>query len=405
MKKLFIILLIVSSVSLIIFSEGLRSFDSSLNPLLLESIGKRNYFEIEVSPDIMVYQNAYKVADLLPMLTATKFTVDFDDIYASLGADDLFFITNDNVEGHLVVNIFDLGVGVVLNGDLKSDLTVPNDLIDLIANGNEIDTPDEGTMVFNLDSSFKAGAYASYNFDGMSVGLVYNLFLPIVYTKESNTNIGYVFSTDTVEGTTTAELNMNVDLYSPFNSDELDSITFNTITDKFLTDAGHSIDAGVTFGEIKNPVVGIAVKNITVIPAKVSYKISYQETISIFGEDSSSSTPMEVESVNETYAYPMSVTGFFRIPVVFLDIIPYGEFYVDNQKIDWGVQAKTSLFNFIPLSVGVENYYGYWNTFLGFGINSRIVESRTELSLTAKDLEKIFDLNGFTFKSSFAIGF
>lgn len=403
MKKLFIILLIVSSISLIIFSEGLRSFDSSLNPLLLESIGKRNYFEIELSPDIMVYQNAYKVADLLPILTATKFTVDFDDIYASLGADDLFFITNDNVEGHLVVNIFDLGVGVVLNGDLKSDLTVPNDLIDLIANGNEIDTTNEGTMLLNLDTSFKAGAYASYNFDGMSVGLVYNLFLPIVYTEESD--IGYEFSTDTEEGTITAQLNMNVDLYSPFNSDELDSITFNTITDKFLTDAGHSIDAGVTFGEIKNPVVGIAVKNITVIPAKVSYKISYQETISLFGEDSSSSSPIEVESVNETYAYPMSVTGFFRIPVVLLDIIPYGEFYVDTQEIDWGVQAKTSLFNFIPLTVGIENYHDYWSTFLGFGIDSRIIESRTELSLTAKDLEKIFDLNGFTFKSSFAIGF
>lgn len=403
MKKLFIILLIVSSISLIIFSEGLRSFDSSLNPLLLESIGKRNYFEIELSPDIMVYQNAYKVADLLPILTATKFTVDFDDIYASLGADDLFFITNDNVEGHLVVNIFDLGVGVVLNGDLKSDLTVPNDLIDLIANGNEINTPDEGTMLLNLDTSFKAGAYASYNFDGMSVGLVYNLFLPIVYTEESD--IGYEFSTDTEEGTITAQLNMNVDLYSPFNSDELDSITFNTITDKFLTDAGHSIDAGVTFGEIKNPVVGIAVKNITVIPAKVSYKISYQETISLFSEDSSSSSPIEVESVNETYAYPMSVTGFFRIPVVLLDIIPYGEFYVDTQEIDWGVQAKTSLFNFIPLTVGIENYHDYWSTFLGFGIDSRIIESRTELSLTAKDLEKIFDLNGFTFKSSFAIGF
>ncbi|PNR90788.1 hypothetical protein HWHPT5561_04415 [Petrotoga sp. HWH.PT.55.6.1] len=403
MKKLFIILLIVSSISLIIFSEGLRSFDSSLNPLLLESIGKRNYFEIELSPDIMVYQNAYKVADLLPILTATKFTVDFDDIYASLGADDLFFITNDNVEGHLVVNIFDLGVGVVLNGDLKSDLTVPNDLIDLIANGNEIDTTNEGTMLLNLDTSFKAGAYASYNFDGMSVGLVYNLFLPIVYTEESD--IGYELSTDTEEGTITAQLNMNVDLYSPFDSDELDSITFNTITDKFLTDAGHSIDAGVTFGEIKNPVVGIAVKNITVIPAKVSYKISYQETISLFGEDSSSSSPIEVESVNETYAYPMSVTGFFRIPVVLLDVIPYGEFYVDTQEIDWGVQAKTSLFNFIPLTVGIENYHDYWSTFLGFGIDSRIIESRTELSLTAKDLEKIFDLNGFTFKSSFAIGF
>jgi hypothetical protein len=403
MKKLFIILLIVSSISLIIFSEGLRSFDSSLNPLLLESIGKRNYFEIELSPDIMVYQNAYKVADLLPILTATKFTVDFDEVYTSLDGTNLSFITKDNVEGHLVVNIFDLGVGVVLNGDLKSDLTVPNDLIDRIANGNEIDTTNEGTMLLNLDTSFKAGAYASYNFDGMSVGLVYNLFLPIVYTEESD--IGYELSTDTEEGTITAQLNMNVDLYSPFDSDELDSITFNTITDKFLTDAGHSIDAGVTFGEIKNPVVGIAVKNITVIPAKVSYKISYQETISLFGEDSSSSSPIEVESVNETYAYPMSVTGFFRIPVVLLDVIPYGEFYVDTQEIDWGVQAKTSLFNFIPLTVGIENYHDYWSTFLGFGIDSRIIESRTELSLTAKDLEKIFDLNGFTFKSSFAIGF
>jgi len=403
MKKLFIILLIVSSVSLIIFSEGLRSFDSSLNPLLLESIGKRNYFEIEISPDIMVYQNAYKVADLLPMLTATKFTIDFNEIYTSLGGDDLFFITKDNVEGHFVVNIFDLGLGVVFSGDLKSDLTVPNDLIKLIANGNEIDTTNEGTILFNLDTSVKAGVYASYNFDGMSVGLVYNLFLPIVYTEESN--VGYEFFTDTEVGTTTAELNMKVDLYSPFDSNELESITFNSLTDKFLTDAGHAIDAGVTFGEIKKPVMGIAVKNITVKPAKVSYKIPYQETISILGEDSSSSTPMEVQPVDEQYIYPMSVTGFFRIPVVLLDIIPYGEFYVDDQTIDWGVQARTSLFNFIPLTVGIENYYGYWNTFLGFGIDSRIIESRTELSLTAKDLDKIFDLNGFSFKSSFAIGF
>ncbi|KUK14846.1 MAG: Uncharacterized protein XD53_1725, partial [Petrotoga mobilis] len=191
MKKLFIILLIVSSVSLIIFSEGLRSFDSNLNPVLLESIGKRNYFEIELSPDIMVYQNAYKVADLIPILTATKFTIDADDIYVSLEGDDLSFITNDNVEGHFVVNIFDVGLGVVLNGDLKSDLTVPNNLIKLIADGNEINITDEGTIVFTLDTSFKAGVYASYNFDDMSVGLVYNLFLPIAYTEESN--IDYEF--------------------------------------------------------------------------------------------------------------------------------------------------------------------------------------------------------------------
>ncbi len=103
MKKLFIILLIVSSFSMIVFSEGLRSFDSSLNPVLLESIGKRNYFEIELSPDIMIYQNVYKVADLLPMLTAKNFTLDVDEMYNSLGGDDLFFITKDNVEGHFVV--------------------------------------------------------------------------------------------------------------------------------------------------------------------------------------------------------------------------------------------------------------------------------------------------------------
>jgi len=403
MKRLFIVLLIISSFSLIIFSETLRSFDSSLNPVLLESIGKRNYFEIEFSPDIMVYQNAYKVGDLLPILNATKFTIDFNDIYASLNGDDLSFVTKDNLEGHFVVNIFDLGLGVVINGDLKSDLTAPNELIKLIAKGNEIDTTNEGTMVFNLDTSFKSGVYASYNFDGMSVGLVYNLFLPIVYTGESN--IGYEISTDMEEGTTTAELNMNVDLYSPFNSDELENIDFNSITDKFFTDSGHSIDAGVTFGEVKNPVAGIAVKNIPVKSAKVSYKISYQETISSVGEASSTSTTTEVQTVEEEYFHPMSVTGFFKIPVVFLDIIPYGELYLDDKNIDWGVQARTSLFNFIPLTVGIENYYDCWSTFLGFGINNRIVESRTELSLTAKDLGEIFDMNGFRFKSSFAIGF
>lgn len=401
MKKVFIVMLLVSSFSLIIFSEGLRSFDSSLNPVLLESIGKRNYFEIEIFPDIMVYQNVYKIGDLLPILTSEKSTIDFDKMYNSLGGDDLSFITKDNVEGHFVVNIFDLGLGVVLNGDLESDLTVSNELIKLIAERNETDETYEST--FNLDSSFKAGAYASYNFDRMSVGLVYNLFLPIAYTEESN--IVYTSSTNGEEEIT---FKANVDLYSSFDSDDLENISISSITDKIFTDSGHAIDVGLTFGEIKNPSVGIAVKNITIKPANVSYLNSYKQEINASPsaeEVSTSLTVMEVQDVNEEYVYPMSVTGFFRIPLIFLDIVPYGEFYMDDQKIDWGVQARTSLFNFIPLTVGIENYQDYWNTFLGFGIDSRIVESRTELSLTAKDLEEIFDLNGFTFKTTFAIGF
>lgn len=402
LKKIIILLLIISTFSMIIFSEALRSFESSLNPALLESTGNRSFFELVVSPDLLIYQNAYSTSEMFSWLSATKITFDFNELYTSLNGADLTFYTKDNIDGHFVANIFGFGVGAVVNVDLKSDLNFPNDLVKLIAEGNEIGKTDEGLIAFDLDSSIKAGLYGSYNFDSFSVGLTYNFFMPILYSKD--TNINYIFSTE--DGTLTAELNTKLELYSSFNDEELGSLSFNSFTDKLFSNGGQSIDIGVTFGKPKNPTLGVAVKNIGIKPANVTNEITYNETITLFGDDSEESSPTTVsQSVSQEYSYPLGVTGFVRIPVLVLDVIPYGEYYFEGQTFNWGLKAKTSLLNLLSLSLGIENYYDFWNLSLGFGINSRIFESRSQFSFTDKELTQIFDMKSLSFKTSIALGF
>jgi len=388
------------------FSDPLRSFDSYLNPALLESTGKRDLFELEISPNILIYQNLYKGTEILSLFNSEKITLDFNEINKTLNGDDFLIDTIDDLDGHFVIKIFNFGFGFVTSGNLKSNIIVPNELISLIAEGNEIDEQYNGTILFNLDSSIRTGLYGSYNFDGYTLGLVYNLYLPIVYTKDSD--IKYSLSTSKEDATTNFEIDVNVDLYSPFNNEEIEKFDFSTLTNKLFSDSGHSIDVGITFGNPKNPYMGFSLKNINIKNADVSYKIPHQETLKFEGdslEGAISNGNGIVELSGEEYSYPFGLSAFFRIPVFVFDIIPFGEIYFENKLFNWGVKAKTTIFNFIPLSFGIEKFYDFWKSSLGFGLNTRIIENRTEISFTNKKFQNLFDLNSLTFKTHFALGF
>ncbi|MGB4723223.1 MAG: hypothetical protein WBH84_06375, partial [Defluviitoga tunisiensis] len=322
--------------------------------------------------------------------------------------DDLLFDTINDLEGHFIVHIFNFGFGFVTNGNLKSNIIVPNELIKLIAEGNKIDEQYKGTILFDLDSSIKAGIYSSYNFDGYTLGIVYNLFLPIVYTKKSD--VEYLLKTSKEEAMTNFEIDVNLDLYSSFNNGDIKKIDFNTLANDLFSDAsGRSFDVGITLGNPKNPYMGFSLKNINIKKAKVLYKIPYQETIKFEDETLESTitnenTIVELSSPEE-YSYPIGLSAFFRIPVLVIDIIPYGELYLESKLINWGIKLKTSLLEFMPLSLGIEKNFGYWKASLGFGLNTRIIENSTEVSLVNKEIQNLFDINSITFKTHFALGF
>ncbi|MDY0379465.1 MAG: hypothetical protein WBI60_03645 [Defluviitoga tunisiensis] len=408
MKKIIIVSIMVMVISIMTMSDSLRSFDSYLNPSLLEATGKRDFFELEISPNIFIYQNLYRGIEIFSLFNSEKLTLDLEEINKALNEDDLLFDTINDLEGHFIVHIFNFGLGFVTNGNLKSNIIVPNELIKLIAEGNKIDEQYKGTILFDLDSSIKAGIYGSYNFDGYTLGIVYNLFLPIVYTKKSD--VEYLLKTSKEEAMTNFEIDVNLDLYSSFNNGDIKKIDFNTLANDLFSDAsGRSFDVGITLGNPKNPYMGFSLKNINIKKAKVLYKIPYQETIKFEDETLESTitnenTIVELSSPEE-YSYPIGLSAFFRIPVLVIDIIPYGELYLESKLINWGIKLKTSLLEFMPLSLGIEKNFGYWKASLGFGLNTRIIENSTEVSLVNKEIQNLFDINSITFKTHFALGF
>jgi hypothetical protein len=138
------------------------------------------------------------------------------------------------------------------------------------------------------------------------------------------------------------------------------------------------------------------------------YKIHHQETLKFEGDTFKGSISNEngvIELSREEYSFPLGLSAFFRIPAIVFDIIPFGEFYFENKLFNWGIKLKTSLLKIIPLSIGIEQYYGYWKASLGFGSNTRIIENRTEVSLTNKEIRNLLDINSITIKTHFALGF
>ncbi|CEP77823.1 hypothetical protein DTL3_0501 [Defluviitoga tunisiensis] len=138
------------------------------------------------------------------------------------------------------------------------------------------------------------------------------------------------------------------------------------------------------------------------------YKIHHQETLKFEGDTFKGSISNEngvIELSREEYSFPLGLSAFFRIPVLVIDIIPYGELYLESKLINWGIKLKTSLLEFMPLSLGIEKNFGYWKASLGFGLNTRIIENSTEVSLVNKEIQNLFDINSITFKTHFALGF
>lgn len=98
MKRFLIVFIIVTIITVIMFSDPLRSFDSYLNPALLESTGKRDLFELEISPNILIYQNLYKGTEILSLFNSEKITLDFNEINKTLNGDDFLIDTIDDLD-------------------------------------------------------------------------------------------------------------------------------------------------------------------------------------------------------------------------------------------------------------------------------------------------------------------
>ncbi|MGM0641224.1 MAG: hypothetical protein ACQESN_07385 [Thermotogota bacterium] len=411
MKKL-IIISILTIFSVMIFSESLTAWDNQFNPALMNS-KRRGFIEIGVTPDIMFFQNLVDSKFILDNYDAQEIVIDLDEFYGGLEGEDLKIVTDNNANVYGLVNLWKFGLGVYSNVDLEAKLSIPNSLLELLTQGNEIGQTytDSGEVVLN--SIVEAGAYSSFSWkDRNLLGVKVGAFLPII-TSDKDASFEYGFSTDETTNSIEGELKASVPAYSNFNANELENLDTDMIMNNLLGNNGFKIDIGYINGYYKNPKWGVAVKNITLKKANLTKSVNinaeYTMEASNIVFDQSFETSENFEfvdnaDVNKEYAMPIGVSGFYKFTFIF-DLIPFVEWYPTVSQFNFGINAKSNIFNIIPYSFNLERDYDIWKAGFGIGLNTYLVETRLNVSLANSKLVNIFDLKGISAKINLAVGF
>jgi len=411
MKKLLIIS-ILSIFSIMIFSESLTAWDNQFNPALMNS-KRRGFIEIGVTPDIMFFQNLVDSKFILDNYDASELVIDLDEFYDGLDGEDLKIVTDDNINAYGLINFWNLGLGVYTNVDLEAKISIPNSLLGLLTQGNEIGQTytDSGEVVLN--SIVEAGAYSSFTWkDRNLLGIKVGAFLPLI-TSDKDASFEYGFSTNETSNSIEGYLNASVPAYSNFNAEELENLDAEMVLNNLLGNNGYKIDVGYINGYYKNPNWGVAVKNINLKKANLTKSINinaeYTMEASNIVFDQSFETSENFEfvdnaDVNEEYAMPIGISGFYKFTFIF-DWIPFAEWYPTDSQFNFGINAKSNIFNIIPYSFNLERDFDIWKAGFGIGLNTYLVETRLNVSLANSKLFNIFDLKGISAKLNLAVGF
>jgi hypothetical protein len=411
MKKL-IIISILTIFSIMIFSESLTAWDNQFNPALMNS-KRRGFIEIGITPDIMFFQNLVDSKFILDNYDKEEIVIDLDEFYSGLEGEDLKLYTVDNANVYGLINLWNLGLGVYSNLDLELKLDIPNSLLGLLTQGNEIGQTytDQGNVVLN--SFLEAGAYGSFSWNDKNlIGLKAAFFSPII-TSDENANFEYGFSTDGTNNSITGNLSVSIPAYSNFTAEELENIDYDLIMNNLIGNHGYKVDIGYIRGNYKEPDWGVAIKNINIKKANLTKSVDINANYTIdasnilFDQTFETTENFEIvdsEDANVQYGLPIGVSGFYKFTFI-VDWIPFVEWYPTNSEFNFGINAKSNLFNIIPYSFNFERESDIWKAGFGLGLNTYLVETRFNISLANSKLSNIFDLKGISAKINLAVGF
>jgi hypothetical protein len=395
-----------------IFSESLTAWDNQFNPALMDS-KKRGFIEIGVTPDIMFFQNLVDSKFILDNYDKEEIVIDLDQFYGGLEGEDLKLYTVDNANVYGLINLWNLGLGVYSNVDLELKLDIPNSLLGLLTQGNEIGQTytDQGNVVLN--SFLEAGAYGSFSWNDKNlIGLKAAFFSPII-TSDENANFEYGFSTDGTNNSITGNLSVSIPAYSNFTAEELENIDYDLIMNNLIGNHGYKVDIGYIRGNYKEPDWGVAIKNINIKKANLTKSVDINANYTIdasnilFDQTFETTENFEIvdsEDANVQYGLPIGVSGFYKFTFI-VDWIPFVEWYPTNSEFNFGINAKSNLFNIIPYSFNFERESDIWKAGFGLGLNTYLVETRFNISLANSKLSNIFDLKGISAKINLAVGF
>lgn len=383
-----------------------------LNPAYL-ALSRRGLIEIGTNVGVGAYNNALALSEIFqPTLR-----LDMAEIAESIGEDGFRFGMGPEVGSHVAMHLFGLGVGAYGRAENLFEVTIPQSLFELIAEGNVEDRSGEGGVL--IRSFAEAGAYGSLKFRRFIVGVKAAQFLPIAYSSDSD---GFRYELETTEDGLRGEFGIDAAVFSALDLEAIADGADYDVTDA-LDNAGFKLDVGMVY--LDDAGVGrwgVAANDITVVGAQTerefrvrgSYKVEIEDAIAalIDDEDPFETTieDLDIEDVadsDERIAKPLRLTGFYRFSFPFIDIIPQAEVNLDPRMglLNPGITLAGNRFPTNLFYAGLERSKLLWRAGAGIRLPLYIVDLGVHVQSTSTRFGGIFDPEGLAASVNLRLGF
>ena len=410
-------LMAINSLPLAAFSN--HSTLHTRNPALL-STSRREFFELSFLASPGVTNSYFSPSNILKQ----EMIIDLSQIYSASGAAGFRAGGSLNSGSHTSLHIGPIGLAGYWGTQNLARVTVPKEMLGILANGNEIGQTYEGNGDAFINSFVEYGGYASYRWQTYTFGLKAAGYLPLAYTRNGRSTI--TFST-AESGAIDVEAGMNAELYSVVDLENPDSITSMDATSimSLLTEhGGIKLDFGLIHNPERNrPEWGLALINIPVIGALPNLAWQFSATTSagtaglltgLSGgtEEAFEMSEPELEfgplaEATERIYMPFRIGGFYRFrnfPVV--DIIPHAEVVIAEPfRFNAGVSVEGTRFPWSLFAAGLAYEEIAWQANLDMRFDMRFAELMLRFSTNSPELLGVFSGRGARFQIETSYGF
>jgi hypothetical protein len=407
---------------LVLFSIGLPAmltaqvyFDSrqiDINPGLL-MISQRSILEIGAQADAAVYNSAFTIGEILQ----PTWTIDLNEVYEESGPSGLQVGTTANASALTSLRLFGFGLGVYARANARALLTLPQDLLQFVAEGNVEDYSGTGGVL--IRATAEVGATLAIDVRGWTFGLGMGCSVPVAYSGDGGLN----FNLETNESGFDASADLDLELYSALDLAAIQAGAMPDITSAIGRGA-YKIDLGVVRWDEEVARWGVSLNDITIVRGRApyavrltgSYSASMENVLQGLIEDPNAS-PVEfasedielttIEGADRRITLAPGISGFYRLSLPYIDITPHAELVVGRGVTAFspGITVSGNRFPTNLFYVGLGHSRPLWRAVAGLRLPLYVLELNAQVESNATRLFGLFSLEGLTAAVDLRIGF
>lgn len=374
MKNKILTITVLSLISVLSFSMIIQPFSSYGNVVLVKE-DMTALLKVGAFADIELSQNFLTMDNLNALLNEEELIINTETMKSAINNGlKAFFNANAGTYAHL--NLFGFRFVPYLRIDGNLSLSIPKTVSNILFGETNIGETNESTVTNFLKTNITMNLGSSIVFEKFYVGV--NLYSPIVFSDQNST-YAYAYYTSSASPSY-AELNIQAQarILSSYNLNNIENEIFN------FQNSGISLELG--FGTDN---FGIAVRNITISPAKATYVIAIRSDGKV--NYTAEGTNLTLDATYNIYNSPLS---YLTEPVNVIPPIQITGYFKGQNPLMWGVAGSYWLDGnwmakgYAGFNLGLLKLYymlgmnpaGYAHT-IGFGFN--LFFANADLKLTA----------------------